>query len=268
MSGQRLALTIGINDYQEIGASLTGCVNDANGWRDALERRGFSVHHMTDGQATLSAMREAIADLVATTRYGDIAVITYSGHGTWVPDMDKDEPDGRDEALVPHDVLSNGVLTDDDLHDLFSERHSGARLVMISDSCHSGTVNRFAGPITTDRPRVRYVAPEVHLMSEELPAARAVAAMPPRGKSRPSALLMAGCKDLEYSYDGIGNAQMGAFSYVALNTLARLPEGATYRDWLAQIRLVLPAADLPQTPQLSGTRSQLNWPVFEPQARR
>jgi hypothetical protein len=65
-----------------------------------------------------------------------------------VPDLDGDEPDGTDECLCPHDVRKNGPITDDELYESFSSLERGAKLLMISDSCHSGTVTRFA-PITT-----------------------------------------------------------------------------------------------------------------------
>jgi hypothetical protein len=109
---------------------------------------------------------------------------------------------------------------------------------------------------------VRFLPPEHHLEPRWLPAARALAAAPPRGKSRPTALLMSGCADTEYSYDGYGQVAMGAFSAVALDTLKGLPAQATYRDWHRAIRTRLPAVDTPQTPQLFGTRTQLAWPIF------
>ena len=94
------ALCIGINDYPGTDGDLAGCVNDAQDWTALLEEKGFSVRNLFDAQATHAAMVQAIGDLVSDASADDTVVITYSGHGTWVPDTSGDEPDGRDEALL------------------------------------------------------------------------------------------------------------------------------------------------------------------------
>ena len=133
------SLHIGINDYPGTGSDLSGCVNDANDWREAMEALDFQATSYLDGQATKTNMHEAISKIVGDTGQNDIAVITYSGHGTWVSDQDGDESDGRDEALCPHDITQGEILTDDELYEIFSERKRGARIIFVSDSCHSGT---------------------------------------------------------------------------------------------------------------------------------
>ena len=37
------SLHIGINDYPGTGSDLSGCINDANDWREMLEARDFQV---------------------------------------------------------------------------------------------------------------------------------------------------------------------------------------------------------------------------------
>ena len=96
----RAALCIGINDYPGTGSDLAGCVNDAQDWAQALTDREFSVSLMIDSEATRSEMVRAMTSIVTGAESGDTAVITYSGHGTWQPDDDADEPDMRDEACV------------------------------------------------------------------------------------------------------------------------------------------------------------------------
>jgi len=111
------SLHIGINDYPGTQNDLSGCVNDANDWEEALKQHGFQTVSIVDGQAKKSNMVEAISKIVSDTGKDDIAVITYSGHGTWVADEDGDEPDGRDEALCPYDIMDGNILTDDELYD-------------------------------------------------------------------------------------------------------------------------------------------------------
>ena len=112
------ALCIGIN-YPGTNMQLSGCVNDAKDWAKALKNRGFVVATMLDAKATGDAMRKAFANIVANTEVGDNILIQYSGHGTYVPDTNDDEPDGRDEALVPYDVMDNGPLIDDEIYSIF-----------------------------------------------------------------------------------------------------------------------------------------------------
>lgn len=99
------SLHIGINDYPGTGSDLSGCVNDANDWRETLEARDFQATSLIDTEATKSNMHEAISKIVGDTGRKDIAVITYSGHGTWVPDEDDDEVDGRPNGAFTYVAL-------------------------------------------------------------------------------------------------------------------------------------------------------------------
>lgn len=257
----KLALCIGINDYPGSGSDLAGCVNDAADWGSVLADRGFDVELLTDQAATGHAITSGIREMIAQATYRSTVVICYSGHGTWVPDQDGDEPDHRDEALCPWDYRQ-GLILDDDLHALFDARAHGVRVVMISDSCHSGTVTRFAEPLTYGRGTVRFMPPEIALPPDELPRAL-LATSTAKGAPRHKALLMSGCADTEYSYDASFNGRPnGAFTYVALRALETLPEGATYRSWHTAIRTLLPSQDLPQAPAIYGTSAMKSWPVL------
>ena len=266
------ALCIGINDYPGTGSDLAGCVNDAHDWASVLKKRGFGVTKLLDRKATGAAIRKSIGTLLSRSYRGDLAVITYSGHGSFVPDRDGDEPDGVDECLCPHDVRARGVVTDDALHALFAARPAGVRVVMVADSCHSGTVARFA-PISvpvserggSHRRTVRFLPPGSYLSrraSSRLGARRGrVRASAP---GRHAALLMSGCQDTEYSYDGyFGGRPNGAFTYVALKALAKLKKTATYKDWYAAIRKALPSRQHPQTPNIYGSSSMKAWKVLK-----
>jgi hypothetical protein len=74
---------------------------------------------------------------------------------------------------------------------------------------------------------------------------------------------LAGCQDTEYSYDAYFQGRPnGAFTFVAIRALAKLPGKATYRDWFAAIRKVLPSQQYPQTPNLYGSTSMKAWKVL------
>jgi len=251
-----------INDYPGTGSDLAGCVNDARDWADALTERFFSTDVLLDAEATGEAIREGIRRKLGGASSGDVVVITYSGHGTWVPDDDGDEPDRRDEALCPYDVFTAGPLLDDELYEIFAERERGVRAVLISDSCHSGTVARFAPSLRPEAGTVRFLPPAAFLTPDK---ARRAARIPraPAGRPRYANLLMSGCQDVEYSYDAhFDNRPNGAFTYVALSVLRDLKQDATYRDWMAEIARRLPSQDYPQTPGLNGSGTQRGWPVL------
>ena len=270
---EKRALCIGINDYPGTGSDLAGCVNDANDWAVVLKKRGFSVEKILNKQATGDAIRKGIKALVTQAKRGDLVVVQYSGHGSFVPDVDGDEPDGTDECLCPHDIINKGPITDDEMFDLFSGRQQGVKVFMISDSCHSGTVARFA-PIMTPptikgrgapQRKVRFLPPSVFLSKREaakLGVRRAFRTSSPPG--RYAALLMAGCQDTEYSYDAYFKGRPnGAFTFVALRALESLKPKATYQDWFKAVRKILPSQQYPQTPNLYGSKSMKRWKVFE-----
>lgn len=258
----RYALCIGINNYPGTENDLSGCVNDATDWAAELRRREFMVEMLLDKQATKATMIEAMRSTIAKGSSGDAVVLTYSGHGTWVPDQSGDEPDHRDEALCPWDIAA-GPLLDDDLYDIFLARAAGVRLAFLSDSCHSGSVSRLYSPPGEKR-RIRFMPPSVYEKDEaRVRELRRLERAPQRTRARSGALLVAGCRDDEYSYDAeFGGKANGAFTYFALQALKGLPAGATYRDWYTAIRTRLPNTAYPQRPNLVATATQKKWPVL------
>lgn len=275
------ALCIGINNYPGTHMDLAGCVNDANAWEAELKARGFEVTKLLDAQATKAAMVKAIHDTIAPAVSGEVVVITYSGHGTYVPDTSGDEIDGLDEGLCPHDIQTGGgALLDDEIHALFTQRKGGVRLVLISDSCHSGTVTRAAvpDPDADDVPKPRFLPMGNWLPESQLPrgaSGKPLATVNAPGGTSPMAkamsrrfgdLLLAGCKEgpNNFSYDArIAGKPAGAFTYYALKALKSLPATATYGQWHAAISpAFLPTASYPQIPQIVGSQEARHRKVF------
>lgn len=84
------------------------------------------------------ALQSQLARIVGLTAPGDTLFFHYSGHGTQVPtDHDDLEADGLDEAIVPVDM---NLIVDDDLRLIFCQLPLGARMTMLADCCHSGTM--------------------------------------------------------------------------------------------------------------------------------
>src|SRR5262245_16617541 len=95
------AFLVGINRYRIPGADLRGCVNDVKDLGATLvEFHGFKksdITMVTDLAATKKAMQAGISALLRASKKGDVAVVHYSGHGSNVPDDNRDEADSRDE---------------------------------------------------------------------------------------------------------------------------------------------------------------------------
>jgi hypothetical protein len=137
-----LSIHIGLNvidvDVYGPGNELAGCVNDARDMQSLAVAQGFQTTLMLDEGATSDAVIGAIAGAASTLKSGDILLLTYSGHGSQVPDRNGDEPDGKDETWCLYDRM----LLDDELYSLWAQFEEGVRIFMLSDSCHSGTVAR------------------------------------------------------------------------------------------------------------------------------
>ena len=102
-----------------------------------LTKKGTRAH-------ALAAMRQAAKRLVS----GDLFFLTYSGHGGQVPDVTGEEADKQDETWCLYD----GQLIDDELYFELSRFAAGVRILVLSDSCHSGTVTRAMPPQRRRRP--------------------------------------------------------------------------------------------------------------------
>jgi len=246
------AICIGINNYPGVFNDLKGCVNDAQDWSALFQGMGFETSLMLDSQATKKNVKAALQGLVNTILGGDIAVFTYSGHGTQVSDASDDESDPYDEAICLYD----GNVIDDDLRVILEGIHPQATLVVISDSCFSGSVTRIAPEPATPR----FVPPSISMAGK---VARKSFLLPETGMPE---ILISGCSDSEYSYDAEFNERPnGAMTAYALQVIKQNPN-ITYREFHASLRGLLPSNDYPQSPQLEGSDINKDRKIFEPLA--
>jgi hypothetical protein len=88
--------------------------------------------------ATRIHVIQAIKRAATSLQAGDIFMLYYSGHGGQLPDLNEDEEDALDETWCLYD----GQLVDDELHACLADFAAGVRVLVLSDSCHSGTVSK------------------------------------------------------------------------------------------------------------------------------
>jgi hypothetical protein len=106
--------------------------------------------------ATKENVLATIAAIGQRCEPDDMFVWYYTGHGDSMPDQDGDEHDGKDEAfcLVAADGQCNygTYLRDDDFSDaLISALPTETRVIVLSDSCHSGTILDLGKPHWNER---------------------------------------------------------------------------------------------------------------------
>ncbi len=149
-----ISLHVGINQVSSDfpnAATLFGCENDARAMHDLATLQGFYKHAMLLGQdATYDRVRREIEAAAAELATGDFFLFTFAGHGRGIPDEPDpfgDEPDHQDETIL----LFDRMLIDDVMgHDLWPRFKPGVRVLVVSDSCQSGTVAEDTVVVTTD----------------------------------------------------------------------------------------------------------------------
>lgn len=260
------ALCIGIN-YVGTEHELSGCVNDADDWSRLLGTNGFDVGVLTEKQATKGQMVQTMRLLVMGLQPGDTGFITFSGHGSWVPDRNGDEPDGRDEAFCPVDLGDDGanLLLDDEVSGILAAVPAAAHLVLVTDCCHSGSVYRMAPGQT--RRRVRFLPPAHFIKTDSLVTKMDRAfgqSVKKHNNPPPGVIHFSGCRDNEYSIDAeIEGRACGAFSYVATRAFAEVAaKGGSYADAHKLVRRHLPNWDFQQTPLLNAASALKKVKVF------
>ncbi len=272
-----MSLHIGLNSvspahYGGWSGDLNACEFDANDMATISASRGMksTVLLTKNGtrSKTLAAIRAAAKRLVA----GDLFFLTYSGHGGQVPDISGEEADKNDETWCLYD----GQLIDDELYLELSRFATGVRVLVLSDSCHSGTVTRAAPPqanamtsvgrskmmplavgMRTYREHQAFydklqkdVANVSDKSSEPDPdAVLAQLAVSPRltaiaKKFKAAVILISGCQDNQTSMDGDHN---GAFTEQLLRVWNDGGYKGNYAKFHAEIKAGLPAS---QTPNL------------------
>jgi len=146
------ALIIGINDYDDSTFQFEGvtgrfpklhyCVADAEAWKDLLAPHYSHVKLLLDQDATYAKIKDAFTNWLAESAPDATVVIFYSGHGYHQRDRNGDEEDGQDEAWVPVNFAKERKLVIDDEISSWIRALPARRVVLISDSCHSGTLER------------------------------------------------------------------------------------------------------------------------------
>src|SRR5690606_1800746 len=267
-STEKHALIIAIGDYPaETGWSKISSANDIPLIQSALSGQGFpdkNIRLIQDAAATRQGILNALEQLLADVKKGDIVVIHYSGHGQQVEDENNDEADGLDEAIVPFDAMETyqkdvywgqNHIRDDELEVIIANFRAklgkDGQLLFVMDSCHSGSVTRGgkarggAGPLVSENWNKKDHAQsrgstttESGLFEERTESAGTAPFVMISGAS---------ANQLNYEYQG-----KGSLSYAFSKAMSSLGENTSYRkmfaDIVSEMQLIAPR----QNPVIEG----------------
>jgi len=248
------------NHYGGWDGVLTACEFDANDMAEIAKSLNYTPKILLTKDATRKAVAAGIEDAAKKLKAGDIFFLTYSGHGGQVPDFNADEDDATDETWC----LFDGQLIDDELYQFWSKFAAGVRVMVLSDSCHSGSVVKTMQaegliaedgaptiPATTPRVMPMSVAARTFRQNREFyrdlgsSLSQVESSVVSREMSNPvqcSVRLISGCQDNQLSLDGIGN---GAFTGALIATW---DNGRFNRNYDAFHRSILMKMPPTQTP--------------------
>lgn len=160
---------------------LKACEADAKAMFELAKGLNFKAELLLTPNATRANVKEKIqAAATALNEEGGYFFITYSGHGGQVMDESGDEKNQTDSNEGEEDTegkdetwcLFDAQLIDDELYDLWTSFSDKVRIIIFSDSCHSGTIAKSIGgeeeePVAPEG-RAYRLAPKASLASTYL----------------------------------------------------------------------------------------------------
>jgi len=272
-----LSLHAGLNGvdpkhYSGWDGPLAACEFDANDMAALATSQGMSPTVLLTADATRAKVLSGIRKAAKALKSGDLFFLTYSGHGGQVDDVSGEEVDKLDETWCLYD----GELIDDELYLELSKFAKGVRVLVLSDSCHSGTVTRArpepGTPVTRTRmmppsiarkvyeehkafydklqknvaresKKTRRVDPDAALANVSVSARLTSLA----ASCKASVILISGCQDNQTSADGDKN---GAFTEQVLAVWKKGTFHGTYGTFYAKVKGNMPRSQTPNLYQL------------------
>jgi len=145
------ALLVGVNHYKSKRISnLNGCENDVDLWVDYLKGQfqdDIQITSLKSQEATRENIVEGFQSHLNQAKDGELAFFYFSGHGCREPSPQefwKFQTDREHENIVCYDSLEGAEdIADKELQFLiWNIAQQGAEVVIIFDSCHSGSGTR------------------------------------------------------------------------------------------------------------------------------
>lgn len=218
---------------------LSSCELDAENLHALASGQNFEAKILRTKQATSAAVVKEIRRAAKALKSGDTFLITYAGHGAQVEDLSGDEADGEDETWCLYDRM----LLDDEQRELYAEFAKGVKIVVLSDSCHSGSASR-SGRAVSAIELPPHSDGEVREMDERTAVAVYLGRKKeydqiqrnlkdPAPKLKASRLLFSACQDYEHA---MGYKDGGVFTVALLKVWNGGRFKGSYGDMAREIR--------------------------------
>jgi hypothetical protein len=261
------AFLVGIN-YRGSDCELHGCINDVKDMEALLLKNGYSSENiliMTDDtlhQPTCKNIIEGWKWLLSKSKASEFGqnyinfnstdtlklFFHYSGHGSQVRDLNRDESDGLDETICPIDFITNGMITDDQIKNLLVDKVPiKSKLFSVIDACHSESSFDLGWSCTPT-------------FLGDIKITKVGSYLPTIG----STIMISGCKDAQTSADVTINGKgHGALTYSLIKILEENNYKLSYKKLLLDVRSFIRSQRLSsQIPCLSFSKSLKNLDNF------
>jgi len=230
VTGEKVALLFGINDYMGNSNDLRGCINDINDVERKLKKEftGFEIRKFKDSEVTTQRFISEVENVLKSE--AKVLYIHYSGHGTTI---------GKCQALY----LYNGPLLDDVICDLQNKTPDTMHVVCKFDSCFSG------GMADRDLPgNPRYLKSRYYQMPGVSKTERAIRKIG-RGDVE-KWVIFSGCGRDQTSADAeFSGRANGAFTFYDNKSYCY---SDTYESEMKRLNKYLPSEMFEQAPELEG----------------
>jgi hypothetical protein len=232
--------------YNGWDGTLIACENDAHALQEIAMANGFVPKLFLTSQASRDNVIKAIQESADELNSGDILWISYSGHGGQIRDFSRDEDDGADETWALYD----GELIDDELYFYWSKFDPGVRILVTSDSCHSGSMLRDmtsdSAALTENDLSYRFIPFDINyktFLRNEAFYKEIISRLPPHTPDiGASVLLISGCQDHQKSLDGW---EFGRFTEKMLDIWNNGKFDGDYQEFHQKIRRKMPRSQQP-----------------------
>lgn len=148
-----MALSIGLNSvdsnsYKGWKETLNAPENDAEDLTSLADSQGFKVTRLVTMEATYENVINKLK-MAKSLQKGDIFMLSYSGFGGELPNMHSETYLDKTLCLFDRQLRHREILY------LLTKISEGVRIVLIFDSCVSGTIAVDRGPRTESNSRRR-----------------------------------------------------------------------------------------------------------------
>jgi hypothetical protein len=286
-----VSIHIGLNSvdpkhYAGWSGDLLACEFDANDMAAIAHDAGMKSTLLLTAKATRANVLAAVRAASKKLQAGDLLFVTYSGHGGQIDDVSGEEEDKKDETWCLYD----GELIDDEVFLELSRIAAGVRVLVLSDSCHSGTVIRARVPEGSTAGRSKMMPPSVAMrtyrehqafydkLQRDVAEAAGKASVPTpdsalarvavskrltaiANECKAAVILISGCQDNQTSLDGDHN---GAFTEQLLRVWNHGAFKGNYAKFHAAIKARMPRTQVPNLFTLGPVGKLLTERPFTP----